>query len=354
MRFLLIGIFLVEVFGGDPFVSPTARWSTNATTVAGSANGAPGSSTSTLNSNQGIRIAENNTLYVADVSNNRIVLLRLNSSTAVSVLGNGLGSDPSRMYWPTDVEVTDDGIFVLDSLNYRVVRWEKNGTNPRLVAGVTGVATGPPSNRTFGAGQSLAVDHLAFVYVSDSSNNRVLRFPPNTSNGTSAVFTYGTGLAGFGYMGFQSPQGIHVDDNQNLFIADMTNHRIQKWPFDACAAITVAGSRTSGSSLGQLNNPKSVVTDTNGYMYIADAGNNRILRWPPQACSGECIAGCSGTAGTRSDQLNNPFIVAFDSQGSLLVSDESNHRVQRFSILNTTGKRDATHPWWPCEQDFSD
>ncbi|CAF1330964.1 unnamed protein product [Rotaria sordida] len=69
-------------------------------------------------------------------------------------------------------------------------------------------------------------------------------------------------------------------------------------------------------------------------MYITDFGNNRILRWPPNSNSGECIAVCTGVSGNGIDTLNGPFSLAFDSYGSLFISDGQNNRVQKFQILS--------------------
>jgi hypothetical protein len=68
-------------------------------------------------------------------------------------------------------------------------------------------------------------------------------------------------------------------------------------------------------------------------MYISEAGNSRITRWAPNSTFGVCIATCTGTAGIASTQLNAPLSLAFDSHGSLYVSDGSNNRVQKFQII---------------------
>ncbi|CAF1499045.1 unnamed protein product, partial [Rotaria sordida] len=77
-------------------------------------------------------------------------------------------------------------------------------------------------------------------------------------------------------------------------------------------------------------------------MYITDFGNNRILRWPPDSNSGECIVTCTGIGGNGIDTLNGPFSLAFDSYGSLFVSDGNNNRVQKFQILSGFGETSIT------------
>lgn len=305
----------------------------------GSANGAAGSTPSLLYYNYGIRVADNNTLYIADQYNHRVLVVPSNSTNASIIIGNGYGTSINQMNYPTDVFVTNNGIYVLDSYNYRVVYWNKNGTNPTLVAGSTGVAGGSTSYNTFNRGYQIFVDIYGNLYLSDQANHRVLRFAPNSKNGTNATVVAGTGSSGDGPDVLNSPWGIFVDTDLTLYIADTGNHRIQRWKYYACNAVTVAGRVTiSGSGLYQLNNPTAVAVDSNQYLYIVDKGNNRLLRWAPEACMGVCLAGCTTGAGTSSTQLSTPFSIAFDSQGSIYVSDTNNHRVQKFQVSNNQGK----------------
>ncbi|CAF3593765.1 unnamed protein product [Rotaria sp. Silwood1] len=69
-------------------------------------------------------------------------------------------------------------------------------------------------------------------------------------------------------------------------------------------------------------------------MYIADFVNSQILRWPPNSNSGECIVACTGISGVGIDMLYGPFALAFDSYGSLFISDGNINRVQKFQILS--------------------
>jgi hypothetical protein len=87
-------------------LSSTAQWSQNAITVAGSINGTSGSSLDLLNRNLGLYIADDDTLYIADSNNNRIVLIQSNSTTAVAVIGQGFQSNMTTFNYPIDVFVT--------------------------------------------------------------------------------------------------------------------------------------------------------------------------------------------------------------------------------------------------------
>jgi hypothetical protein len=66
---------------------------------------------------------------------------------------------------------------------------------------------------------------------------------------------------------------------------------------------------------------------------VTDSLNNRIVKWTTNyTAGGICIVGCSRIAGTNATQLNGPRDLKFDSQGNLYVSDQSNHRIQKYMI----------------------
>ncbi|CAF4201526.1 unnamed protein product, partial [Rotaria sordida] len=148
------------------------------------------------------------------------------------------------------------------------------------------------------------------------------------------VVVAGNGTGGTSASQLNGPWGIFVNEEETLYVADHLNHRIQRWDNGASTGVTVAGTGVSGNSLYELSEPIGIVVDSNGYMYIVDYGNSRILRWPPNSNSGECIAACTDIDGNGIDTLDRPFALAFDSYGSLFISDGFNNRVQKFQILS--------------------
>ncbi|CAF0970799.1 unnamed protein product [Adineta steineri] len=230
-------------------LSPSTSWATYANTVAGSSAGTSGSTSSRLNTNLGIQIVNNNTLYIADQNNHRIVAIQPNSTTATAIIGSGPGSGPTQLNKPSDVFVTSQGIYVLDSSNYRILKFWTNGTNATTVVGITGTAGGALSNTTIGVSYQMFVDISSNIYVLDYTNHKVLLFPPNSTSGTSGVMIAGTGSSGSAPNMLYNPKGIFVDSTSAMYIADTFNHRIQYWVNGACYGSTVAGTGTLGSSL---------------------------------------------------------------------------------------------------------
>jgi tripartite motif-containing protein 71 len=72
---------------------------------------------------------------------------------------------------------------------------------------------------------------------------------------------------------FNFPQGVDTDSDDNVFVADTGNDRIQK--FDSSGTfVTKWGSEGTGD--GQFAGPVAIATDSHDNVYVADRYNNRI------------------------------------------------------------------------------
>jgi sugar lactone lactonase YvrE len=306
-------------------LSPQPSWDQNAVTVTGSPNGTSGASISQLWEPWGIRIRNNDVLYISDSINNRIVVVDLNSANDISIIGLGPGSNSSQINLLCDLFVTNTSLYVIDPYNSQVQKASLNGSNPSAVINIGGVFIP----------YYIYVDNNDNIYLSVTQDNKVLLYP---SNSTNSAMVAGTEVAGSNNTQLTTPYGIFVNQNGTIFIADYGNNRIMKWYSGATSGIMVAGNGTAGSSSTQLNGPSQIIVDSNNYMYISELGNSRITRWPPNWNYGECIAACTGISGAASTQLNSPRSLAFDSDGSLYVSDTNNNRIQKFQILTYNSK----------------
>ncbi|CAF1160658.1 unnamed protein product [Didymodactylos carnosus] len=186
----------------------------------------------------------------------------------------------------------------------------------------------------------LYVDRSSTVYVSDTYNNRVMKWLANAKIGSvvagGGIYTsVGVGRA---LNQLNLPVGIFVDEINEigaLYICDSNNYRIQKWLSGASAGITVADG-TGGALLNQISQPWSIIVDTNSIMYITDRdmgmyGNgNRVMKWLSNARQGQVTAGTQYGVGAGSNLLHSPQGIKFDSSWNLYVADWYNHRVQKF------------------------
>lgn len=104
-----------------------------------------------------------------------------------------------------------------------------------------------------------------------------------------AVITtvWGTGQLGFPDL-LNTPNGLAVDTEGDVYISDFNNHRICRWERRTGTLRTVAGHPTEwregfGGDSGPateatLNCPMGVALDSKGNFYVADAGNDRYRK----------------------------------------------------------------------------
>ncbi|CAF4325266.1 unnamed protein product, partial [Rotaria sordida] len=130
------------------------------------------------------------------------------------------------------------------------------------------------------------------LYITDAANNRIQKRYPNGEIKTAAGQANGAG--GSAPDELYSPGDVFADENENVFVADMMNQRIQYWEKDAKRGKTVAGNGTVGSALNEFNRPYRVLLDSKKNIIVSDMNNERITRWPstydPKTSVGTIIA----------------------------------------------------------------
>ncbi|CAF1536482.1 unnamed protein product, partial [Rotaria sp. Silwood1] len=174
----------------------------------------------------------------------------------------------------------------------------------------------------------LYVDKNLTLYISDTGNDRVMKYFINSSSGIVVAGGHGAGAE---LNQLNSPYGIYVDEINEIgaiYICDHANHRIQKWIDGAHEGITVA------SNINQLRTPVSILLEPTAdemMMYILDFNHYRILKWIPYAQEPEAIAvGITGHLGNEPNQLSSPRGIKFDKNWNLFVADTGNNRIQKF------------------------
>ncbi|NOS69519.1 MAG: 6-bladed beta-propeller [Verrucomicrobia bacterium] len=130
------------------------------------------------------------------------------------------------------------------------------------------------------------------------------------------------GRPGNGPGEFNRAEGICVDSEDKIYVADSCNHRIQIFSADG-KFLREFGK--AGSGLGELSYPYDIKVDKSGNIFVCEFGNSRIQVFDKNCQPIETI----GRAGAGPGEFSNPWGIAFDSHENLYVADALNHRVQK-------------------------
>jgi len=306
-------------------------------------------------------------------------------SYASSFGGSGMG----RGFFdhPVDIAVdSQDNIYVVDQGNNRIqeftqhgdfiCEWGKRGTNPGEFDSPSAmvIATDRRSN--------------VYLYVVDTNNDRVQRFNPakfNPSYNPDADPNYSKWFTVFGSLGsgrekFQKPTDIAIDKDNNIYVVDSGNSRIQQLKFDregnpewteigsygSCRECFLAPSKiaydptgfgylyvldqnrkdflfqkidTSGRFLRTLDvfhnkdypvsKPSSTYFDADGFLYIVDQEKGSVFKFNTD---GEFIQKI-GDPSSKETSLNNPQSITQDSDKRLLIIDSGSNRIKIFDQI---------------------
>ena len=203
--------------------------------------------------------------------------------------GDGGQATNATLYAPSGVALDSAGnLYIADTNNNRIrevamatgIITTIAGTGAAGYTGDNGAATSATLNKP-----SAVVEGSTGLYILDSGNNAVRMVSATATISTVA----GTGMAGYTGDGgpatsatLHTPYGLNIDSAGDLYIADSMNN-VVRMVNTAGIISTIAGNGTSGYSgdggaatSAMLNNPQGVAIDSQGNLYIADRTNNRI------------------------------------------------------------------------------
>ncbi len=162
----------------------------------------------------------------------------------------------------------------------------------------------------------VAVDDSGNLYVADQNNSRVLEYDQPSNSGQPAHLVFGqtdsTSIGSSGCDGGSGnpdglclPQGVAVDDKENLYVADRGNSRVLRYDnplaseqgtpgtpgsagdttadvvFGHQGSFSATASDDGGISADSLSFPAGVAVNDTGDVFVADTGNNRVLEYGP-------------------------------------------------------------------------
>jgi uncharacterized protein (TIGR03437 family) len=342
----------------------------------------------------------NNALYVADTFDHRVILMPQNGGSfgpATQVLGQDLltlnapnlvegrefNMSGGEAGIAVDLSANPPHLYVADPGNNRVLGYYDSrninaGVKADIVIGQPDfqqTLVNYPSNNANTPNASglfnpigLVVDSAGNLYVADTGNSRVLRFPspfanyvPGTPAGTPPPAIAQANLV-LGQIDFTSvitdatqrtmsqPYGLAITNYPGLLVSDTALNRVLFFLGTATdlsnltsgmPATMVFGqpdyiSSRSGSGSGQLSQPRHISVDSGDRLYVADTGNSRIAIWDhaPTAVLGQ------PAAQFLTNGLSSPHgIYVNDVNGDIWVADASGLAIRypAFNALEANG-----------------
>lgn len=270
------------------------------------------------------------------------------------------GSSAIRLVHPNGLALDGKGdLYISDIGAHRVVKLDRRGrltviagTGEGAYGGDGGLAT---KARLF-APHDLVFDAEGNLLIADTNNHRIRRIDRQgiittiAGDGKTVHSSYGSPAP---KDSLNNPQGIAVDHEGNILIADTFNHVVRR--IDGAGEMTIFAGSVAGyggdggpAAEAQMNLPMAVAVAPDGAVYVSDAANSRIRRispdgkiqtvagfGPAQDTYGGGFAGDGGPP--EKAKLFSATDLKFDAAGNLYISDSGNHRIRviRAGIITT-------------------
>ena len=293
------------------------------------------------------------------------------------------------MYLPEGVAVDTTGsapiLYVADTLNNRILAW-KNATSatltnlqpPSLIIGQPNANTTlPATNGGLYYPTGLVVDAAGNLYVADSGNNRVLRYPTpfaggsagpdivlgqidqntgsNKPNGGGAITAHTLCLSG----GCQAGNAtflvsMAIDSSGNLYVTDAGNRRVLQFAAASLtsgatdpaaslvigqAGFTVANRPSGVTDRNTIYEPAGLAFDTAGHLFVSDSNANRLLVFSPPFSNGMAASRLAGIvnpapATATASTLEVPNGLVMINNGPAVL-DSGNNRLLIFDAYSS-------------------
>ena len=313
-------------------------------------------------------------IYVADTVNHLIrkitpqgVVSTLAGSSGVSGSANGTGA-AAQFNSPYGLAVNSTGeVFVADRENHTIRKITPAGVVTTFAgqATVAGSTDGIGAAALFNNPSALAFDSLGNLFVAEFGNNVIRKILPN-----GTVSLYAGTVSGFGQAPnpgvrataqFCNPQGLGIDSQNNIYVADTCNHVIQKISGlidDVSIFAGSAGSVGNANGVGtvaRFNNPYGIAVDSTNNLYVADAVG-RTVRKITTGAAVTTLAGASNVEGATDGTGGNASFTTLwglvVSNNTIFAADASNNNIRQITLGGTvttwagvasqTGSTDAT------------
>jgi DNA-binding beta-propeller fold protein YncE len=239
-----------------------------------------------------------------------------------------------------------DHIYAVDDKKHSLHIYSSDGSLIKTVAGLAGpqgVAMGPDGN----------------VYVANTRANRIQVLSPQGER------LHTIGRKGSGPGALSKPRSVAVAPDGRVYVADTGNDRIQVFTAEG---VFLFGFGQKGKEQGQINGPTRIAVTASDHIYVLDEGNDRLQKFNPDTSFAKAfklhgqdfaidaygflymldakrgkvkelgpdgfVLGGFGASGKGRGQFKKPRGIAIAPDGTILVVDTGNKRIQRVRLEN--------------------
>jgi sugar lactone lactonase YvrE len=329
----------------------------------------PGPATSTpLGQGYGVAVDANGNVYIADYNDS--VIEKVTPAGILSIVAGVQGSfaaptpgpaTSSALDSPQGVAIAPNGdLYIADTSNNMVEKVTPDGTLS-VIAGdgsSSSPTPGPATSSELGYVEGVGVDQAGNVYIADPTNNVIEKVTPG---GTLSIYAGTSGNSGTPTPGpatdttLDEPEGVAVDPSGNIYIADYDNSLVEKVTPSGTLSIFAgtpgsSGTPSPGLATGEpLGGPDGVATDPSGDVYIADYSDSLVEKVTLDgmlsivAGDGSTSAPTYGAVAVGSS-VSSPFGVAAEPDGTFFTADGDYFTVDRigYATPGPAGQRTLT------------
>jgi len=293
--------------------------------------------------NGDVMVSINGTEYTAGYFDYEISEVQV-STFAGTISGDTNGDiTTAKFNSPFSMAFDSEGyLFVVDHYNHKIKKVSPNGNVSTFAGSTQGFNDGTGASAKFNGPEGIVIDDNDNLYITDGQNHRIRRITREGYVTTIAGSTMGDTDGLEDAAQFHGPSGITIDANNNLYVTDSENHKIKKITPDGMVT-TIAGADVKGyvdgtGSDAMFTIPRQITLGTDNVLYVAEYGGDGGLQGVRKVTLDGVVTTVTGS--NQSDYVNGaveearfrfPQGMVTDDLGNIYVADEANGVIRRIS-----------------------
>jgi DNA-binding beta-propeller fold protein YncE len=261
----------------------------------------------------GIAIDSKGFVYVADQRVGAVFIFNTETRDC-QMIRNGM---EAHFGWINGLAIDDDDrLFVSDGKMHRVMILNaKHEVEGQITEGLVDPV-------------GLAIDTAnRFLYVVDTQQDQVVVYDADTLKLLRRIGTGGKNHFLTTPGDFGAPQGIAVDQDGNVYVADTMNNRVEIFDADGNFLSTFG---KAGDGPGYFARPKGIAVDSDGHIWVADQMQDRLQVFNRD---GQLLTYIGTGHGEQPGQFKALTGVAVDKQNRVFTTEQEPGRLQVFRYV---------------------